>query len=132
MMLKRIFLVSAMVVVLSGSMVVGSWAQQQPGSNGGCIEDVKKFCGNVERGGGRILACLNEHSKEISPSCKETLASTRRRLAALNETCGADMDKFCSGVQSGGGRLLGCLRGHSGELSPRCAEMIQLREDNAR
>jgi hypothetical protein len=38
-----------------------------------CSADAKKFCAQVKPGGGRILACLEEHSKEISPECSTRL-----------------------------------------------------------
>ena len=38
-----------------------------------CAADAKKFCAQVKPGGGRILACLEEHSKEISPECSSVL-----------------------------------------------------------
>jgi len=34
--------------------------------------------------------------------------------------CGADFQKFCSGVQLGGGRAPACLRAHASELTPAC------------
>jgi hypothetical protein len=34
--------------------------------------------------------------------------------------CHDDVQKFCSGVQKGGGRILDCLKQNEGKLSPRC------------
>jgi hypothetical protein len=37
----------------------------------GCHGDVQRLCQGVQRGGGRIIACLQSHPKELSPACKE-------------------------------------------------------------
>jgi len=39
---------------------------------------------------------------------------------ALRAACGADVQKFCSGVQPGGGRIVECMKGYVRELSPGC------------
>jgi hypothetical protein len=35
--------------------------------------------------------------------------------------CAADIEKFCSKVPIGGGRIQACLKEHEKELSPECA-----------
>jgi len=35
-----------------------------------CQPDVAKFCADVKPGGGRIVACLKQHSSELSDACK--------------------------------------------------------------
>ncbi len=34
-----------------------------------CRDDVTKFCSSVERGQGRVFACLNEQKTELSGAC---------------------------------------------------------------
>ena len=43
-------------------------------------------------------------------------------LAALRTACGDDAQKFCAGVQPGGGRIIECLKAHKNELSDRCRQ----------
>jgi len=44
-----------------------------------CVEDIAKFCKDVQPGGGRIVRCLKEHESELSPECNERLAQPRKR-----------------------------------------------------
>ena len=46
--------------------------------------------------------------------------SPREEAMAVRSKCGADFQKFCSGVQLGGGRAPACLRAHASELTPAC------------
>jgi hypothetical protein len=46
--------------------------------------------------------------------------SPREEAMAVRSKCGADFQKFCSGVQPGGGRAAACLRAHAAELTPGC------------
>lgn len=39
---------------------------------------------------------------------------------ALRKACGGDLQKYCSGIQPGGGRVAQCLQSHAAELSPDC------------
>ena len=42
------------------------------------------------------------------------------------EACKADVAALCSGVQSGGGRIAGCMKEHTAQLSDGCkAAMAQ-------
>jgi hypothetical protein len=34
-----------------------------------CKADYSKFCSDVTPGGGRIIACLKSHEKELQPAC---------------------------------------------------------------
>ena len=44
-----------------------------------CAADAKKFCAQVKPGGGRILECLEDHSKEISDECYNLLEKRAER-----------------------------------------------------
>ncbi len=46
-----------------------------------CGNDLKKFCAEVAPGGGRLLKCLKEHVKELSPGCREKLVADKARQA---------------------------------------------------
>jgi hypothetical protein len=38
-----------------------------------CGPELNKFCGDVEVGEGRVLACLDEHEDELSKACEATV-----------------------------------------------------------
>ncbi len=38
----------------------------------------------------------------------------------IRRACGADIQRLCSGIQPGGGRLMQCMRSHQSELSSAC------------
>lgn len=40
-----------------------------------CRSDAASLCQNVERGGGRRIACLKENQAKLSPACAEALSS---------------------------------------------------------
>jgi hypothetical protein len=50
------------------------------------------------------------------------IADQTSALAALRAACGDDAQKFCAGVQPGGGRIIECLKAHKNELSDRCRQ----------
>jgi len=94
-----------------------------------CAEEIAKHCKEVKPGGGRILNCLDEHQKELSDSCRKKLEESRKKLMEAQQACTGDMEKFCKDVQPGGGRILGCLREHTQELSPACRKITEKREE---
>lgn len=44
-----------------------------------CTDDVQKFCKEVKPGAGRIVKCLRENEKQLSPECREKLAQKRTK-----------------------------------------------------
>ena len=47
------------------------------------------------------------------------------QTAAQREACQADFEKYCPGVQPGGGRVLECLGKHLDQLTPQCKSMVE-------
>ena len=44
--------------------------------------------------------------------------------AQIKGACADDIDKFCKGLQPGGGRIAKCLKDHEKELSPACKQEV--------
>lgn len=49
-------------------------------------------------------------------------ADNAQALAALRAACATDAQRLCAGVQSGGGRIIECLREHKDALSAGCKQ----------
>ena len=47
------------------------------------------------------------------------------QTAAEREACQADFEKYCPGVEPGGGRILECLGKHLDQLTPQCKSMVE-------
>lgn len=47
---------------------------QGAGVRQACRTDYQQFCSGVLPGGGRIAACLKDHTNELSPECRQALA----------------------------------------------------------
>jgi hypothetical protein len=67
-----------------------------------------------------MFQCLESHQDKVSAACKSELADIKAREEANKEACKPDVEKFCSGVAPGGGRIMECLKQHESELSDAC------------
>lgn len=97
----------------------------------GCKVELDLYCKDVTPGESRVLACLYSRSDKLSGKCEYALydaaVQLERAVAALayvvNE-CADDLDKLCSDVEAGEGRLLNCLDKNAAEVSMRCKDAI--------
>jgi hypothetical protein len=104
----------------------------------GCKTELESYCKDVTPGEGRILACIYAHGDKISGRCEyamfDSAAQLERAVAALSyvvNECGDDLEKYCSSVEAGEGRLLSCLEQHDKSVSGRCRQAlkdVQLKE----
>ena len=44
-----------------------------------CQGDFNKYCKGVTPGGGRIIACLNKESSNLTPACKTALTAAEKK-----------------------------------------------------
>ena len=98
----------------------------------GCKKELETYCKAVTPGQGRGLACLYAHSDKLSGQCEYALydaaAQLERFVAALSyviNECGDDLNKLCSGVPAGNGRLLNCLEKNDSKVSGRCKQALK-------
>ncbi|ANT50135.1 cysteine rich repeat-containing protein [Mesorhizobium amorphae] len=54
-----------------------------------------------------------------------TANAAMAQTAAEREACKADYEKFCTGVEQGGGRIIKCLNDHLSELTPECQKVVK-------
>jgi hypothetical protein len=68
------------VSVLAAAMLAAACpasAQPSPAMRQACEQDYRRLCATVVPGEGRILKCLTEHDKDLTPGCRSALASRR-------------------------------------------------------
>lgn len=89
-----------------------------------CDPDVKKFCGDVRWGDGRLETCLSQHERELSPKCASARKDLKKQADKAISACQADVTKLCKDVPPGRGRRKVCLEEHKAKLSPSCARSL--------
>jgi Cysteine rich repeat len=82
-----------------------------------CKADFEKLCPGVQPGQGRILACLEGKTDQLSPACKDDVS---KKLVAFYNACKPDAEKFCASVERGEGRVMQCLKDNEASLSSSC------------
>jgi len=128
---KTILLVVVATVFMLSSNVIAAEDLVETVAKG-CEKELTSYCSNVTPGEGRVLACLYAHNDKLSGQCEFALydaaVQLERFVAALSylaNECDADLDKFCTGVQVGEGRLLKCLDDNSAKISTRCTQALK-------
>lgn len=118
-------LVTTVVFISAAFAQTGSSVRAAGGANlrVTCGEDLRRFCADVQPGGGRLVQCLSSHTNELSEACGNVVG-TARGGAKLRAACAEDLQRLCAGVQRGRGRLIQCLSSHPHELSAACESMI--------
>ena len=98
----------------------------------GCKTELDTYCKNVTPGEGRVLACLYAFSDKLSGKCEYALydaaAQLERALTALTylaNECRDDLQKFCSDIKPGEGRLLACMDKNEKQVSSRCKQAMK-------
>ena len=96
-----------------------------------CEADINTYCDQVTPGEGRLLHCMAAHEDKISGQCGYALyqaATLMEQMAAaivyVGNQCAADIEKHCSGVAMGEGRILMCLEENAAEVSDTCKTAV--------
>ena len=113
--------------------VTSTWAQDPVKSvQEGCKTELETYCKDVTPGEGRVLACLYSREDKLSGRCEYVLydaaAQLEHALGALTyvtNECSADLEKYCSAIKPGEGRLAACLKKNEQTLSERCQQAIK-------
>lgn len=74
----------ALTVVMIGAVTApgAAMAQQSAAAQQAmqaCRADYRALCSDVQPGGGRVLACLQQHADQVSEGCKQALATLKRK-----------------------------------------------------
>lgn len=111
---------SPAMLAASGDAAHNDRPARESRAAGPCHEDLKQYCGNLERGDGRIRQCIDENRTKFSPACQQDMAARHASARQKRQACEPDVQRLCPGIEAGGGRILACLRKHDAELSPAC------------
>ena len=122
-------------MVLLAVLAVPGWgrAEDPAPADDPCADDVRQFCSNVQLGGNRLIDCMQRNRARLSPACSARIDANREKAKALivefGRSCRMDVDRYCPGVDPGGGRVIGCLHQHQLDLSKPCqAEMAKIND----
>jgi hypothetical protein len=99
---------------------------------GACASDLRKFCGNVTRGEGRILLCMQAYDDQLSYRCQFALYRVSRHLQSalgrvdrIADACWNDIQEKCGDAE----RIGQCIMEKRASLSQSCQTVIDtLRE----
>ena len=93
-------------------------------TEGACKDDMKKLCGDIKPGDGRLMDCMKQHEADLSQACKDNRAEMKQKMEekhkAMKEACAADIKQYCANVTPGEGREFACLRSYEDKISAGC------------
>jgi Cysteine rich repeat len=97
-----------------------------------CAKDIKKYCGTVTPGEGRMIYCMQAHEDKISPKCAfelgDTGSSVQSTADALKDgviACKAEITGVCGKTLPGQGRIAACLFANKSAASSGCVEALK-------
>ncbi len=66
------------------------------------------------------------HAILLRPQSSFAQTASAQISADVQAACASDVQRLCSGVQPGGGRIIACLKEHKDSLSDRCKQAAAL------
>lgn len=94
---------------------------------GACASDISHFCGNVTRGEGRVVLCMQAYEDQLSRRCQFALYRVSRglerainRVERVADACSNDIEAQCGDAE----RIGQCLVQKSGSLSQPCQMVL--------
>ena len=92
-----------------------------------CGEDIKRFCGSVTRGEGRVLLCMQAHEDQLSFRCQFALYRASRKLGnaihrveRIADACWNDIQAKCGDAE----RIGQCVVQKRETLSRPCQRVV--------
>jgi len=112
-------MLKTLLICATLSFVFVSSAALAQSGRGACAADIKKVCGSIKPGGGRIASCLKERVADLSDVCKARLAE----VATAGKACRADIEKQQCGSK-GGIQKVTCIRDALANFGDDCKAAI--------
>ncbi|GGJ35437.1 cysteine rich repeat-containing protein [Neoroseomonas lacus] len=76
--LQLLVLAALPLLAATPAAAQGGMSPSQRQAAQACMPDIRTYCSNVERGGGRIVACLRQNGERLSPNCRQALSGLQR------------------------------------------------------
>jgi Cysteine rich repeat len=97
-----------------------------------CSGDISKFCKSVTPGEGRVIFCMMAYEDQLSEKCDYALYDASRNLqhslelvSQVANACWNDIEKHCSNIPAGGGRIAQCLINNKKSVARACRRAIE-------
>jgi len=102
-----------------------------------CSTDIAQLCSKVSPGNGRVISCLYAHEDSVTEACDAATADLGDLIdgffSGIREayaTCSPDIEKHCSDVKMGQGRLVSCLASNQATLGKDCGDIVSKLKDD--
>jgi len=110
----------------AGLLLAGSWgacAQEGMGlfaTERDCSTDIQSLCAGIKPGGGRVLACLQQHvaAGELSVGCSTILS----KAIWVAKECAGDIKQFCPNATYE--NIGDCMKPNLGKTSATCQSAL--------
>jgi golgi apparatus protein 1 len=131
---------TALPTLAGASLLLALAAPARADLMAACAPAIAQFCADVQRGRGRIAACLASHQPALASTCRAEVVAVAqspvvpryartvldpRYRAALPQTCATAAARFCPDVPSGDGRVLACLYARSDRVDAGCISAVR-------
>ena len=110
-----------------------SFRETAAGFYKGCGRDIVKFCSTITVTPTRFIFCLRAHDDKLHPDCRQAIFDSNNNIwpeiekfTSAGEQCWGDLERLCSKVDIGKGRLAQCLLDNKANLSAKCVSAIAL------
>lgn len=77
---------------------------------GACKQDIATLCADAVASKHGVKECLQKNKEKLSAECSAQITELKGKVKEMNETCKADVEKFCASVEKGKGRIVKCLK----------------------
>ena len=92
-----------------------------------CAADIEKYCGNVSRGEGRVVLCMQAHDDQLGLKCQFALYRASRnldralsRVERMADACWNDIEAHCADAE----RVGQCIMNKGPALSQPCQTVV--------
>lgn len=92
-----------------------------------CTEEIRKFCAEVQPGGGRIMQCLKQHEARLSSACAQRMDDMLATVSTpVGKACRDDWAALCYHPRAATDRkaMVECLQAHRAKVSAGCKKAM--------